>query len=170
MKKSWILASAGVIALGAVIGGFVYTARHPVAIRISGIQYHDGSDHQTQPVAVTLNGDWYRTLSGQRIFRGTVDITGASRRNRENHRPLTVGFQPDGMGPLVWGYFENGQPQTYSYGSLFVSPNFRQVAVLEGGWSPSRGLALAGPATTRSAALKISNHVMRKFLRGSVLN
>ncbi len=171
MNKKWVwgMLTAGVFALATVVAGFLYTAHHPVAIRIHGIQYHNGLDLRTRPVTVTLDGYWYRTLLGRRVFHGTIDIAHASTINPDNHRPLTVAFLSDGLGWLTWGFFHNGQPHTFAYGALFAGPSFHQIAIIEttsDGWDARHGLTIAGPATNRRVALKISSRLMTRFLRG----
>lgn len=112
-----------------------------------------------------LRGTWHRSWNGQRIYRGIVDIQGASRPNPDNHRILTIGFPPNGLAPLVSGYFRDGVPQTRGYGMLAASPTFSRIVILEGGWQADGGITMAGPARTRSEAVALSNRLLRRFLR-----
>ncbi len=71
------------------------------------------------------------------------------------------------MEPVCWwGYYAHAQPVVYSYGTLFASPHFRRVVILEGGWQPKNGIIIAGPANTSAAALSLSQALLRGFLGG----
>jgi hypothetical protein len=106
---------------------------------------------------------------------------------------LTIKFYPDGEGNMTWAYATQGTPVLFSYGTMFANWRFRKIAILESrpgggtewfsadhglvtgtmtvpttnsGWQANNGLTIAGPASNRATALRISNTLIKSYLEG----
>lgn len=159
----WIL----IVLLGiGVISGWYRLAPHPLAKRISSVQFYLGTDHAIQLVTIDIRGSWRYTLSGNRRFYGTIGIYGPGQGDPHNYerRTLATTLRPFSGGALVWLGSQDDRPFHVMKGSLFASPGFRQVAIYGDG--PT---LFAGPADSRIAGLRIANRVMRTFLGRTIL-
>jgi hypothetical protein len=77
--------------------------------------------------------------------------------------------------------FENGTPQMYPYGIIFINKDFSKVSIMKyqddkdgadtstRGWGAEDGLMISAPANNRKQALEISNELMGKYLQGYIL-
>jgi hypothetical protein len=82
MKVSAAMAAVAVAAAG--VGMVVYTYPRPVSVTIKGLQYQLGTKGHVKSVTVRVHGVLRRSLTGIRIFRGTIDIQGATVSNPDN--------------------------------------------------------------------------------------
>lgn len=159
----WVL----IVMLGVgVVAGVHRLAPHPLAERISSVQFHLGTDHAIQPVTIVIHGSWRYTLKGNRRFYGTIGIYGPGQGNPHDYeqRTLTTTIYPFSGGALVWIGSQDDRPFAVMKGSLFADPGFHQVAI----YGSISGL-IAGPADSRAAGLRIANRVMRRFLGRTIL-
>lgn len=139
---------------------------------IKGVEFQLGSGHdQVNSVTIKINGKLHQSLLGKRRFIGSIDVKGANYSNPNKNRKLDIVFDQNGMGTVVYGYFENGVPHTESYGILFANKDFKKVTIEEfrednngnKGWTGENGWMATGPANSKSEALIITNELMKKF-------
>lgn len=170
MRK--VLLALVAVVIVAVGWYFIYTHPKHVNRTFYGVEYHVGVPRATvKPVTVQVNGALQRSIRGILTFQGTIKLEGSTQTNPDNNRPLTVHFNGrGGMGFMGYGYFTNGTPVTYGYGSIFINDDFSQLVILENkrGWTTTNGLGLtiAAPASNRAQALSISNRLMKNWLNG----
>jgi|GEM_PF-4498415 len=163
--------AAGAVALLAVAGGGWYMAPRPVRETLAGVQYRTGHPGaRTVRVTVAVRGTVWRALDGAQTFRGILRLTGATRPNPDNDRPLTVHFGPDGLGVMAYAYYTDGRGIVRAYGVLFAGGGLRDIVILVGNWSAADGLTIAAPATGRRQALRVSSALMKRWLNGYVLH
>jgi hypothetical protein len=148
---------------------------------LKGLKYQLGSEnnHFTKPVTISIDGKLLKSITGIKTFIGTINIEGENIPVPEDQRELEINFQPDGAGHIVYGYFENGRPGTYSYGTLYVNKDFSKVTVAtfekdgvdrsSGSWTSEDGFMITAPAGNRAEALKISNELMKDYLKSNPL-
>ncbi|PGM56919.1 hypothetical protein [Bacillus sp. AFS053548] len=175
MKK--VIVSCIFLVFLVVIGfGVYYYIPKTVNASIMGVEYQLGSGHdQVNSVTIKIKGKLHHSLLGKRRFLGSIDVKGAKYPNPNKNRKLEIAFDQNGMGTIVYGYFENGKPFTESYGILFANKDFKKVTIGEfredhngKGWTGKDGWMVTGPTNSKSEALIISNELMKKFLRNKL--
>ncbi|MGF7050650.1 hypothetical protein J2T13_005200 [Paenibacillus sp. DS2015] len=157
-----------------------------VKINAQGIIYRLGTEHleSVKLVNVNIEGKLYKSISGERRFKGTIDIEDEEIPVPLDQRKLEIPITSDGWGAISYPYFvyrssDGGTESTgiYQYGSLVINNDFSKVTILVSDrnqlndnesevWSAENGQMITVPATSRSEAISISNEIMELFLKG----
>lgn len=169
----WLL--LGVLC-GALVAGVYRFAPRAISERISGVQFSLGTNHASRKVTIAMRGSWRYTLEGFRRFHGTIGVYGPNEANPYNyeHRPITMTLYPSAGGALMWMGSRGGKGFIFTYGALYASTDFDQIAITvtydpDHEWTSENGMMIVGPSTTRSNGLRIANQVMRRSLGHIVL-
>ncbi|HEY2492412.1 MAG TPA: hypothetical protein VGI33_05830 [Paenibacillus sp.] len=154
-----------------------------VKINAQGIKYRLGTEHLESEnlVNVNIEGKLYKSISGERRFKGTLDIEGEDIHVPLDQRKLDIPITNDGWGAISYPYFvyrkEDGGTEStgiYQYGSLVINNDFSKVTILvsdrnqlndikSATWSSENGQMITVPATSRLEAISISNEMMNFF-------
>ncbi|WP_337100044.1 hypothetical protein [Paenibacillus sp. YIM B09110] len=175
MKKI-LLALAVIIGISLIVYLVYVFYPKEVDLNAQGIKYQLGnqSDALEQPVTIHIMGKMYRSFSGNRTFKGTVDIEGEELPVPENQREIVINFYKGRNGVLAYPYNKDAMPYIYMVGQIYINRDFSRAAIAvldkqqgdQGQWSGENGLMIAVPAANRSDALNISNELMNKYLDG----
>jgi len=151
----WLLL---VVLCGGLVTGVYRFAPRAISERISGVQFHLGTNQAIRKVTIAMRGSWRYTLDGLRRFHGTIGIYGPHEANPYDyeHRTITMTMYPYGGGALMWVGSRGGEGFIFTYGALYASRDFGQIAIL----ATTNGTIVAGPATTRAAGLRVSNQLI----------
>lgn len=157
-----------------------------VKINAQGIKYRLGTEHleSEKLLNVNIEGKLYKSISGERRFKGTIDIVGEEIPVPLDQRKLDIPLTNDGWGAISYPYFvyrkvDGGTDSTgiYHYGSLVINNDFSKVTILVSdrnllndnesvAWSSENGQMITIPASSRLEAISISNEIMEPFLKG----
>ncbi|QHW29630.1 hypothetical protein GZH47_01450 [Paenibacillus rhizovicinus] len=151
----------------------VYLHNKSINSTIRGVNFRLGTEpiHNVQPETVRITGTVSKNLKGLRTFKGTVTFEHESIPVPKESRDVTIHFDKNGYGPIVYGYIENAgtedaRPKTFSDGVLFANADFSSITYLSrDGWDSEDGKMFAAPAATREEALILSNKLMKNFLK-----
>ncbi|XEC94193.1 hypothetical protein AB6A23_23205 [Paenibacillus tarimensis] len=182
MKKK--LLSVGLLALivFTVIWEGIRLLPKSYNVTFEGVKYQLGAENADyiEPAVLHINGTLQTSFTGSRTFQGTIDIEGEEIPVPENQREIKVEFgMTGGYGIMTYGYFEDGEPHIFSYGSLFINEDISKIAIgLLGknmsdaerrGWSSADGYMLTAPARDRTEGLEVANELMNEYLQGMIL-
>lgn len=161
-----------------------------VHISAQGFKYKlgNGNTESGKIVNVNVEGKLHKSLTGKRTFKGTLNIEGEDIPVPADQRQLNMPISQDGWGVISYPYFEykrasDGSPEAvnnthiYQYGSLFINSDFSKVTILvsdqkesdgsgASSWSAEDGQMITAPASSRSEAIRLSNELMKDFLKG----
>ncbi|WOV86631.1 hypothetical protein QWT69_12140 [Sporosarcina oncorhynchi] len=132
---------------------------------LQGIYYQLGNEEEIYEVTMHIEGEIRRSLFGEKTFEGVLDIEDEELAVPKGERNVTIKFDGDGRGDIVYSGIRNGSPYTHGYGSIFVNHNFTEVTILKGSWNAKEGYMITAPAKTYFEALTISNELMGEFLK-----
>ncbi|MGF7186464.1 hypothetical protein GGQ84_002567 [Desulfitispora alkaliphila] len=139
---------------------------------LQGISYQLGTEntHIEKRVEIYLDGKLQRGLLGDIIFKGNIDIENVNFPVPENERQITI---KNGEGHLAWGWYEDGNSRTYSYGTILTDEEFKQITILKHisansstnnkGWTSKDGHTISAPANNRMEAIEITNKLKPKL-------
>lgn len=157
-----------------VIAGFGYylyiTMPRKIDLDAQGIKYRLGQANQgsEKSVNVQIQGWLYRSLSGDRTFKGTIEIEGEELPPPGFSKGLSINFEENPYGWVRYVNVDGGGIRRYHYGTIYVADDFSKVTFTinepGGGWSEKDGIMLSAPATSREDALRISNDLMGEFI------
>ncbi|WP_211750449.1 hypothetical protein [Paenibacillus sp. Marseille-Q4541] len=188
MKKGtifWISILFILTALSIVLVIKIYPKE--VKINEQGIKYKLGDEQggSEQLVDVNIEGHLYQTITGKRRFEGTIDIEGEEISVPVDQRKLNIPFSDEGWGAIDYPYFlyrkkDNAITDTaiYQYGSLVINRDFSKVSIMVAeqpkqpngdmrvSWRSEDGQMITVPASSRSEAIRLSNEIMKEFLKG----
>lgn len=167
-------------ALAIAAGAVMYFWPKEVAMNAQGIQYRLGDDSASleQPLNVRIEGKAYKSITGQRTFKGIIDLDmeGLDIPIPDNQRKLEISIDKHNRGMLQYSDTENGMALPHFVGELYVNKEFSKVAIAlldheegRGGWSGDSGAMIAAPASSRTEALEVSNALMSPALDGYTL-
>ncbi|GGG83655.1 hypothetical protein [Paenibacillus radicis (ex Gao et al. 2016)] len=158
---------------------FLYIARG-YNVSLEGLKYQLGEEHAqvSESAVLKIDGKVKKSITGQRTFIGTIDISGDDNPVPKEHRKLEIKLQRDGSGIIIYNYNDKGIPVMYSYGTLYTNSNFSEVTIAifdrkeqssSGSWRAEDGLMFSAPANSRDEALAISNRRMSRVLQDVTL-
>jgi hypothetical protein len=142
---------------------FIFPKQHTKTLQ--GISYQLGNEEALQEVTISIDGEVNRGLFGKKTFEGFLEIQGEELPVPKGERNITINFNENGYGIIVYAGFSDGQPYSYSYGSIFANYDFSKVTILKGSWDARDGNMITAPAKNYTEALNISNELMKDFLR-----
>lgn len=173
-----MLLGLGVFLTALTAGIWLYLPRE-VDVSLEGVKYRLGTENalEVESVTIQIGGTFRRTLNGQRLFRGTLEIEGEplpvpkeQLTNRTFNARKGEGFL------IVYQWFEGGSiGKSFSLGTLYADDNFRQITLTlfeqqedskSSNWSGEDGLMLSAPAKDRTEALRLANKLMANLLKG----
>lgn len=131
---------------------------------LQGINYQLGNEEELYEVSIQIDGELRRGLFGGKTFEGVIDIEDEELPIPKGERNVTIKFDSDGRGDIVYYGISNGHPYTHHYGSIFANYNFTEITILKGSWNANEGFMITAPAKDYFEALTISNELMRDFL------
>ncbi|MGM0884055.1 MAG: hypothetical protein ACQEXQ_23840 [Bacillota bacterium] len=179
MKKKLIFLAIAIIIL--VLSTYIALILYPKNIQLNaqGIKYRLGEENigSEKLININIKGKLYMSITGNKNFKGTIDIEGEDIPVPENQRELEINFYKENNGVIVYSYIENGNPKLYQYGSIFTNSDFSKVTMLvtdkvnidgnEGGvWKVENGQMISVPAKNRAESISLSNELMNEYLKG----
>lgn len=132
---------------------------------LEGIHYQLGNNEEIYEVTIHIDGEIRRNLLGTKTFEGILDIEDEELPVPKDERNVTIKFDNDDRGVIVYAGFRKGVPYTHSYGSIFVNEDLTKITILKGSWDGEEGYMITAPAKEYFDAKTISNELMRKFLQ-----
>lgn len=172
MKKKVIAIILFLCVVALILFNFSWTKK--IDITLQGTQFQLGTNEEGFQTEVKLNGtikkSWFRIKS----FQGTIDIEGETTPTEKYEKQITISFDNDGEGHMVYDYWENGTPYLMQYGVLFVDKDMRRLVIIPyytsdgartNGWSGEDGRLIVAPAMDRQDGLNIANELMTKFTK-----
>lgn len=174
MKRTYVYLL--LICLGIVMIMFVVYSYYPkeVLINTQGIKYRLGNVEYEQSIHVLIKGKMYKSFSGNRTFRGVIELEGEEVPVPQSQRQLELHFYKEYQAVLIYPYFENGKIYHHLVGTLYLDRDFTKatIALLEkkdnqqGSWDGTNGLMVTAPASNRREAIEISNELMNEYIDG----
>ncbi|MFN7253395.1 MAG: hypothetical protein ACK4M9_21880 [Anaerobacillus sp.] len=182
MRKIIVVSILLIVGLSLVWYTFPKTHSHT----LQGVSYQLGNEEFVEKVTIKIDGKFKKSLTGERTFKGTIDIEGEDIPVPLEERTLELVFndnifKDDYFASIVYSSVKNAVPRLYSYGFIFINKDFTQLTIVKfnkdngedfgGTWSAYDGLMITAPVDTREQALSISNALMSGFLeeRGETL-
>lgn len=177
MKK---LLLGSIVILGMIIIYFVIsTFPRDIQINAEGMKYRLGNENigKEESVRIKIDGKLYKSIAGNKTFKGIIHIEGEEIPVPENQRQLEIHFRKERYGSVVYTYIEDGKPYMFNYGTIYIDKSFSKATFTvfdrmdnnQGTWSADNGIMISVPASDRGEALGISNMLMNKYLDGYVL-
>lgn len=164
MKRNKVVFGLPIILI-LVTYSFWVTFPKQIEKTLQGIYYQLGNEEELYEVTIHIDGAIRRGLFGEKTFEGVLDIEDEELPVSKGERNVTIKFNGDGHGVIVYSGFRNGNPYTHGYGSIFVNHNFREITILKGSWNAEKGYMITAPAKNYYEALTISNELMKNFLK-----
>lgn len=177
MKKIIIVVAIAIMVITIYIVYFLYPKN--IHVNIQGIKYRLGTENieTEKSIHINIEGKLFRSITGNKTFKGFIDIEGEEINVPQDQRELVIRFYRGNNGVVVYTYIENGLPKIHQYGTMFVNHDFSKVTLLvtdkiynegneSGSWAAENGQMISAPANNRTAALSISNELMKEFLNG----
>ncbi|MCG8483781.1 MAG: hypothetical protein MJA31_10770 [Clostridia bacterium] len=145
-----------------LIAGYIYyTFPQNVNVIYSGIKYQLGDLTQQEQIEIRISGHYYKRLFATDFFKGSINI---ENKNYPNLK-LLVGEELQLV--AYRDYKENGK--LYTYGEAFIGEKLVNLTICvqdeKNGWNSEDGFMVSAPAKNRFEALKISNGLMKDFLK-----
>lgn len=161
MKK--VLLSLAIIFLLAYVFYIVYP--RDINFIAKGVKYRLGNEYDgiEQTLNIQIKGKLYSSFSGDKTFKGIIEIEGEVTPVPENQRELELHFYKGLSALIIYPYNNYGKGEHFIYGYLYINRKFNKVtiAIQEGHeWNGKNGLMFTAPATNKSDALQISNELM----------
>lgn len=175
MKKSvWYLV-LGVFLIGFIAVIWLHFPRE-VDVRLEGVKYRLGKENasEVEPAVIYIKGTVRRTLRGDRLFQGTVEIEGEPIPVPKDELKNYKFIAPKGKGFTISYFWTEDWKSWNSFmlGTLYANDDFSQITLAisekrEGGWSwnGGDGLMLTAPAKDRTEALQLANKLMEHILK-----
>ena len=164
------------VLLGVSMLVFVIYSYYPkdVLINTQGIKYRLGNVEYEQSIHVLVKGKMYKSFSGNRTFRGVIELEGEDLPVPQSQRQLELHFFKEFFAVFIYPYVENGRPFHHIVGTLYLDKDFTKatITLLEKqedqreSWNGTNGLMITAPASNRREAIDISNELMNKYLDG----
>ncbi|GGH19974.1 hypothetical protein [Paenibacillus segetis] len=184
--KKFILVVSILVFIGLALVILINYYPKEVSINAQGIKYRLGTElvESEKLVHVQIEGKLYKSFSGKRRFEGMIDIEGEEIPVPLDQRQLTIPITNEGWGAISYPYFKyretNGAVESahiYQYGSIVINNDFTKVTIFVvdqnqlidnngTGWNGESGQMITAPASSRTEAIRISNEIAEKFLRG----
>lgn len=173
MKK--ILLLVGIIIIVSVF--YIYYPR-TINLDAQGLKYRlgAGSIGNEQLINLHINGKMYKSITGNKTFKGIIEFEDDGFPVPKEHRQLEINFQRTNVGIIKYHYNQDDKPVTFMFGSIYISKDFSKVtiAVLDHeedsvSWTGEDGIMITSPASNRSEAIDISNELMKGTLDGHKL-
>lgn len=178
--KKLLITSLIIVFLGLILYISFIIYPRDIQFDTNGIKYRLGNENigTEKSIHITIQGKLTSSIFGNKTFKGTINLEGEEIPVPQNERDLVLNFHNELNSEIIFSYIEDGQPFMYSYGSIFINKNFSKESIsvydknhdnTKGTWVADNGLMIAAPASNREQALKISNELMSKYLRGYIL-
>jgi hypothetical protein len=162
MKRKIKIVSISILLISVTFSiWFTFPKQHTKTLQ--GISYQLGHEEEFNEVTIFIDGEVRRGFFGKMTFEGVVDIQGEALPVPKGARNVTIMFNEDGHGDIVYAGFTDAKPFTYSYGSIFANKDFTKVTILKFPWDD--GNMITAPAKSYTEALNISNELMKEYLR-----
>lgn len=170
MKK--VLFLVGVILIVSTF--YIYYPR-TINLDAQGLKYRlgAGSVGNEQLINLYIKGKMYRSLIGNKTFKGIIELEDDVIPVPRGHRQLEINFYRTNAGVITYHYDQDGKPVTFVLGSIYINKDFNKIsiAVLDhegerGSWTGEAGIMITAPTSTRSEAIDISNELMKDNLNG----
>ena len=164
MKRSIVVIGIPIILILIIYSVWVtFPKQHDKTLQ--GIHYQLGNEDELYEVTIHIDGEIRRGLFGEKTFEGVLDIEDEELPIPIGKRNVTITFDGDGRGDIVYSGITNGNPYTHGYGSIFANHNFTEITILKGSWNAEEGYMITAPAKNYFEALTISNKLMKDFLK-----
>ncbi|RXJ04342.1 hypothetical protein DS745_02860 [Anaerobacillus alkaliphilus] len=141
----------------------------------NGVEFQLGSDNE-EKVTIYLKGKLTKSLFGEKIFRGTLQI---------NDEIIPSGLAYEDTIEVVFGkvwvggiiqyleHTDDGLGQIYSYGIIYVNEDFTELTIAKNEqsgngnseWNGENGRMISAPASNRVEALAISNRLLKDIFQ-----
>jgi hypothetical protein len=156
---------------------FWYFSPKNIDKTLNGFLYHLGEAENGKKVAIQINGQERITFTGDRIFKGTIEIEGQSISVPRQERQLELKFEKGNSAPVTYVSFSNtsgaSNPIIINFGHIHAGKSFSRITIQkfndDGVWTGSEGLMIAAPADNWKDAIKLSDDLIEEYqLNGNV--
>ncbi|QOY36618.1 hypothetical protein AWH56_002780 [Anaerobacillus isosaccharinicus] len=141
-----------------------------------GVFYQLGSENTDfeETVSIEVYGKLHRSILGKKRFIGTIKINDEILPpSSATENELEIIFSDNYRGHISYWLTPKGQMKGEFYGELFINNDFSKLTITKlkrrengsAGWNGYDGLMISAPATSRTEGLKISNELMKNFLK-----
>lgn len=170
MKK--ILLLVGIIL---IISAFYIYYPRTINLDAQGLKYRlgAGSIENEQLINLHIKGKMYKSITGNKTFKGIIEFEDDGLPVPKEHRQLEVNFYRTNVGVIAYQYNLDGKPKIFVFGSIYIYKDFSKItiAVLDhegdhGSWTGEDGIMITAPTSSRSEAIDISNELMKGSLNG----
>lgn len=153
---------------------FNYTWTKEIDVTLQGTQFQLGTNEDGFQTAVKLNGTLKKSWNGFKSFQGTIEVEGEAAPTAKYDKEITIIFDDDGDGHIIYDYWENGAPHLMQYGLLFINEDMSKLVITPfyardgsrtNGWSGDNGRLIVAPATDNQEGLIIANELMNDFIQ-----
>lgn len=175
--KKWIVPTIMVFSIFLILSYKWYTHPRQIVQNIEAVEFQLGknAEQTIMPVRIEIDGHLIRSITGAKHFDGSIQLFSDDKRLTDEKSYTQIVFNLSGGGVLVYDETANGVPKLNSYGLIFIDKDFSSVTiakhVTENGetntksWEATRGMMIAGPASSREEGLRVSNTLMADFLK-----
>jgi hypothetical protein len=176
MRKTLVISFCVVTIVGIVWLIWSFQSKD-ISVELQGTKYRLGLKNKdySEPIKVKVNGSLQYSITGERKFRGTIELEGENIPVPADQRELNILLPKEQPGLVIYSYFKDGKAMFYHVGGLFINSDFTRVAFYlyeqktndssdGGGWSGDNGIMLSAPTGNRNEALTISKELMKNWI------
>lgn len=176
--KKVVFRSILTVTIACFVVVIVYIFHRKINVSLNGVEYKLGTENKdiANPITFHMKGYVTRSLAGEQMYNGILDIDGLDIPVSEEFKKITMSFT-NNSGWVIYYYFNKGTNQTFDLGMLKSNDDLVEFTLLiyeqkiskvhgtsmytGSSWSPKDGIMIAAPATNREEALRISNKVLK---------
>jgi hypothetical protein len=175
MTRKWVLLFSIIIFLCAtalILYNYKWTKK--IEVTLQGTQFQLGTNEDGLQTAVKLHGILKKSWNGFKSFQGTVEVEGEAAPTAKYNQVITIIFNDDGDGPMIYDYWKNGTPYLMQYGTLFTNEDMSKLVITPfyatdgsrtNGWSGDNGRLIVAPTRDKQEGLKIAKELMKGFIQ-----
>jgi hypothetical protein len=171
--KKYLLA---VLIAGIAIVFWYYSPKN-IDKTLNGFLYQLGEAENGGMVDIQIQGKQHYTLTGERIFKGTIEIEGQSISAPGQSEELELTFETGNSAQVSYVFFSNASgasnPVIINFGQIHAGKSFSRLTIRQfnedGVWTGSDGLMIPAPAENWKDAIRISDDLIEEYqLNGNV--
>ncbi|AGX02441.1 hypothetical protein B14911_18685 [Bacillus sp. NRRL B-14911] len=172
MKKYFLAAVIAILGIA-----FWYYSPKNIHRDLTGLIYQLGEAENGKKVNIKIDGQQRFTMTGDRIFEGTIEIEGQSISVPPEDRKLELKFDQNNSAHVSYVHFphKNGISNTeiIPFGQIHAAKSFSRLTIQkfnkDGVWTGSEGMMIAAPADNWKEAIRLSDDLIEEYqLNGNV--